>query len=270
MRESKFLGALLPSTPDLLPIIEAVREKYSLHEVVADTDPITEIYLGDEFISLEEFRQEIENRVRENLEFFPPAAVKQYKAAQNIRQLQEVKGIDLLPNDWKQGMQALVALSKSIAEPILQIYDAQIEWVVNMVYTYLLTGETEEAPTDWFSKVITFEIDGEKRIMALASEVTNLDVFIEQIRQEHRKAFGRHRPKLTNTAVTTAHYLQMKRAKTPWNFIVEEYIKRNKISLPRDRTSKRYFDIRRKCEQNLKKRMQRTEAILDVIVRDKK
>lgn len=270
MKEAQFLGGLLPSHPDLLPIIEAVREKYNLHKVVADTDPITEIYLGDEFISLEEFRQDIDNRVRKNLEFLPPAVVKQYRAAQKMSQIQDLKGLDLLPDDYKQGINGFVQLAKSIAAPFLQVMDAQIEWVVNMLYIYLLTGEADEAPPDWFSKVMTLQINGEPTILALASEITNLDVLFEQIRQEHKKAFGKTRPKLTNTAVTTAHYLQLKRAKTPWNFIVEEYIKRNKISLPRDRTSKRYFEVRRKCEQNLKKRMQRTEAILDVIVRDKK
>jgi len=30
MKESKFLGALLPSSPDFAPIIQAVREKYYL------------------------------------------------------------------------------------------------------------------------------------------------------------------------------------------------------------------------------------------------
>jgi hypothetical protein len=44
MKENKFLGALLPSSPDLLPIIQAVREKYNLPEINPDDDSITEIY----------------------------------------------------------------------------------------------------------------------------------------------------------------------------------------------------------------------------------
>jgi hypothetical protein len=45
MKGSKFFGALLPSSPDFLPIIEAVREKYNLFEISQDDVPITEIYL---------------------------------------------------------------------------------------------------------------------------------------------------------------------------------------------------------------------------------
>jgi hypothetical protein len=56
MKESKFLGTLLPSHPDLQPVIQHLGEKYLLREVFPDEEPITTIYLGDEFISLEDFR----------------------------------------------------------------------------------------------------------------------------------------------------------------------------------------------------------------------
>lgn len=75
MKESKFLGTLVPSHPDLIPIIQAIREKYNLPEISPDSDIIKEVYLGDEIIPLEEFRQDIENQVRENLNFFPPETV---------------------------------------------------------------------------------------------------------------------------------------------------------------------------------------------------
>ncbi len=54
MKESKFLGALLPSSPDFLPITEAIRGKYTLPEVNPEEDPIEEIYVGNEVITLEE------------------------------------------------------------------------------------------------------------------------------------------------------------------------------------------------------------------------
>ena len=44
MKESEFLGELIPTSPDLFPIIQAVREKYNLPEINPDDDPITEIY----------------------------------------------------------------------------------------------------------------------------------------------------------------------------------------------------------------------------------
>jgi hypothetical protein len=46
MKESEFLGTLLPSSPDFLPIEEAIREKYCLPEISPDEIPITEVYLA--------------------------------------------------------------------------------------------------------------------------------------------------------------------------------------------------------------------------------
>jgi hypothetical protein len=71
VKESQFLGTLLPSHPDILPIERAIREMYNLPETSPDDDPTTEIYLGDEIVLLEDFRKDIENRVRENLSFLP-------------------------------------------------------------------------------------------------------------------------------------------------------------------------------------------------------
>jgi hypothetical protein len=44
MKESQFIGTLMPSHPDFQPIIEAIREKYQLPEVDSDGEPIKEIY----------------------------------------------------------------------------------------------------------------------------------------------------------------------------------------------------------------------------------
>jgi hypothetical protein len=42
-------------TPRFQPIIQELREKYQLPEVIPDDEPRTEIYLGDELIPLEDF-----------------------------------------------------------------------------------------------------------------------------------------------------------------------------------------------------------------------
>ena len=72
VKESQLLGTLLPSQPDFIPIEKAIREKYNLPEISPDGEPITEIYLGDEFISFDEFRNDINQLVHENLNFLPP------------------------------------------------------------------------------------------------------------------------------------------------------------------------------------------------------
>ena len=76
MKESEFLGTLLPSHPDFLPIEKAIREKYGLSELSPDDDPIAEVFLGDLSIPLEEFRRDIEKHIRDNLAFIPPDLLK--------------------------------------------------------------------------------------------------------------------------------------------------------------------------------------------------
>ncbi len=38
MKETKFLGTLMPARPDLIPIVEAMRKKYNLPEISPDDD----------------------------------------------------------------------------------------------------------------------------------------------------------------------------------------------------------------------------------------
>jgi hypothetical protein len=44
MKEYKFLGTLLPSHPDLVPIVQATKDKYNLPEISPDDDPIMDVY----------------------------------------------------------------------------------------------------------------------------------------------------------------------------------------------------------------------------------
>jgi hypothetical protein len=269
MKEAQFLGSLLPSHPDLLLIIEAVREKYNLPPISPDDDPIDEIYLGDESVSLEEFRQEIKNRILENIAaIFPENFVKQYLFSKSTIGVNGFSDIDRFPEDVRPLMDMFFNSLKQMATPIYQTLNAQIESVSDMLYIYVLTGETQEVPSDWFGSVRTMPTgDNETVVIAMASEITNLDTLIQQLREMHRKTFGDHRPKITNTIVSTAYYMQLRRMGKKWDFIIEEYIRRNKFSMPRDRTSKRYFDIRRKHEKTLRKRIERSEKILGILVK---
>ena len=76
MKESKFLGTLLPSHSDFLPIEQAIRVKYGLPEISPEDDSIAEVFLWDQSIPLEEFRGDIEKHFRGNLAFIPPDLLK--------------------------------------------------------------------------------------------------------------------------------------------------------------------------------------------------
>ena len=268
MKESELLGALLPASPDFRPIIEAVREKYSLREVNPDEEPITEIYLDDRFVPMDEFRQDIENRIRENLDFLPMQTAKLYKSSKAMIQAETITGLDHIPEDLQESIRLFFEFMQNMGRPIVQLLDAQIDFIVELLYIHLLTGDSLDTPEDWFSKVAVLQSFGEPMVIAMASEVADVEAVAQQFKALHRKTFGT-RPKITKTITSTAYYLQLKKARKPWDFIVEEYFRLAKISLPRDKRTKRYIDTHRKHEQTLKKRMQRAEKVLDLLVKDK-
>ena len=86
--------------------------------------------------------------------------------------------------------------------------------------------------TDWISRVSYIPPSGnygEPMIFVMASQITNPEIAVQRFRQEFSKRFGTHHPNVTPLMVSTAYYMQLQRMKKPWNFIVEQFILRNKI-----------------------------------------
>jgi hypothetical protein len=271
MKEAQFLGNLLPAHPAIIPIIETLRERYNLHEVNPEEEIIEEIYLGDKIVTLEEFRQEVMNQVLENLDnLFPENFVKIYRTAKATSEAKEMADIDQFTEKQRPMIEIFFQYMKSMMQPVYSVLQTQIESITDMLYIYLLTGDTEEAPSDWFGKVITVPIMGDTAVIAMAGEKTNIETLVQQLRAEHKKTFGTVKVNLTDKKVSSAYYLQLKKQNKPWNFIVEEFIRLEKIELPRNRNSARYFQRRQLEEQKLKKRIQRSEKVLSIILGDKK
>jgi hypothetical protein len=272
MAESKFLATLFPTHPDLLPIVQSLRKKYRIPDVDPDGEPISELYFEDEAVSLKDFHLEIETLIRKNLSILPPKTVELYNAAKkHFDRPLDLSGFESVSDENKKAISNFMVLAENMMGFYLKLGDSQIKSITHMLYVYMLMGEAEELPKDWLGTVATVRnSDGETIIIAMANQLSNPDVLSQQFRDAYRKSFGAHRPKMTEVVVSTAYYMQLRRMGKPWNFIVEEYIRRNKFSLPRDRASKRYFEIRSKHEQTLRKRIQRAEKILDIITEDKK
>jgi hypothetical protein len=84
MKESKLLGSLMPPHPAFAPIIEEIRQKDKIPEISPDDDPITEIYLDDEIIPLEDFRKEIETIIQKNTNHLPPQLASLYERSKRF------------------------------------------------------------------------------------------------------------------------------------------------------------------------------------------
>ncbi len=68
------LGTLLLTHPDFFPFVQEMRRKYKLPEVSPDDDPITEIFLNDEPVTLEDFLKEIQGCVASLPDLLPQCA----------------------------------------------------------------------------------------------------------------------------------------------------------------------------------------------------
>lgn len=173
-KEAELLGALLPSSPDYAPIIQAVREKYNLPEISPDDDPITEIYLGDEIVPIEEFRQDIRNRILENLEkIMSKNFFEKYQSTKKIVDADYQSELAKYTDEQKPAIVMIFEYAKKTSQAAFQILDTQIENIVNMICFYLFTGETQSAPNEWFSQVMATTKSGESTIIALVGELTD-------------------------------------------------------------------------------------------------
>ena len=107
-------------------------------------------------------------------------------------------------------------------------------------------------------------------ILAMISEITNLDWMFQQIRALHKKTFGARQVKVTEKTASTAYYLQLLKRKKDKDFILDEFIRLNKLSMPKKKDTLRYAQVRNKYWQRLRKRMKKAETILNASVREKK
>src|SRR5689334_19443554 len=95
MKESELLGKLIPGHPDILPIIENIREKYQIPEVRPEDD-IEAILLTRDDIDWDAVHQDIESQVQ-NVQLLDDKTgnyIQALKQLQNIAQnFPELEGV---------------------------------------------------------------------------------------------------------------------------------------------------------------------------------
>jgi hypothetical protein len=270
MKEAKFLGTLMPMHPDLQPIIQEIRIKYNdLPEINPEDEPIKEIFLGDKQVSLEDFLTDIQCLIETKTEILPQELATYYRLAKpGFGKPLDYQGREL-PDDVVGFINAMYGLLQNQMAMVIPFVEKFYRSIAQMLYVYILTGETEEVPENWISQAVVTKMYGNDVVLMVANQTANPEVVVQQFRTLFKKTFKVQKSKVTNNVVSTAYYLRLKALGKPNDFILEEYIRRNKFSLPKDKKSKRYYDVQRKYAERLKKQMQRSKAILDVLLRDK-
>jgi hypothetical protein len=270
MKESELLGKLMPGHPDILPIIENIREKYRIPDVRPEDD-IAEILLTRDDIDWDAVHKDIELQVKN----VPLLDDPETKYIQNLKNLQSMPldfpELGILPEETRNAIKTMFSNIIQSYVPMLAIIDDKTyKPLTEIMYEYLLTGKTRDVPEDWFGKVATLNFFGKPIVMAMAGEGANPKELAEQFKGEFTKTFGKDRANITETHLSTAEYLTMKLQGNSLKNLVETYRDRHLSEFPKNRSSKTYQKAIEKQTELMKKRIQRLQDVIDKMGGDKK
>jgi hypothetical protein len=139
-----------------------------------------------------------------------------------------------------------------------------------MLFTYLVSGETEEVPFDWFGDVQTVTFgDDEPVIFMMASRMSDPKEMVDKFRKEYNRLYGKDRPKITKGFLNAADQLRMYYEGKPIRDIADAYILKHRSQFPKDAKSNEYKAAKKKLEERLKKRNQRYKKLFLKLLGDK-
>ncbi|MEK0336961.1 MAG: hypothetical protein QQN41_05950, partial [Nitrosopumilus sp.] len=150
MKEAKLLGKLLPTHPDILPILDEIRKKYDIEHIKPDDDSLKELLKYGLEIDWETVHAEILEKVRET-DFLPE------KTKEFYLKLKELKynpvddpELEKLSEDYRNNILTLFDLLLKQYDPFITGIDEVYRELTNHCLEYLLTGVAREVPQEWF------------------------------------------------------------------------------------------------------------------------
>jgi len=268
---AQLLGILLPSHPDFLPILQAVREKYNIPEFSSDADGLDEILLNGLDIDWNAVRHDIKEQILAKPETAPAGMMNFYQGFKTYQdQPPDFSELDCLAPKTKDAIIQMFTMIFAQLAPAMIYLEQFYDTLTDLLVEYLMTGKTREAPSSWFGGVfmMTAPFSNEKMVLAIASQAVDPKVLAAQFKAEYSKVFGSHRPELKDSDLATAEYLSLKLSGKSLKYIVEEYELRNPDQFPSEKKAHR--KAVRKHIELMKKRLQRLQNKIDEMFGDKK
>lgn len=261
MKEVQLFGKLLPTHPDILPILDEIREKYKIKDIKPDDDSLKELLKFGLDIDWDAIHAEILKQVKET-DLLPEKAKKAYDAFSKIKTVGLVDPeLDKLFEEFKNGLDFLIDLFLKQYEPIFASFDEVFQKIAGNCIVYLLTGEAIEIPEDWLARVDVMDFLGEKILFSMSNKAANPDEVAEMLKKKYVHTFGKGRPKITEEHIEAADYLRMRwEGKSIAYLLEEEDIQKSQEGTISSRhstaTRKRHANMRAKISR-LKKTIYR-------------
>ena len=270
MKESELLGKLMPGHPDIFPIIENIRDKYQIPEVRPEDGDITQVLLTNNDIDWNAVRADIETRVQA-ISFFEDETG---RYIDHLRKLENISldfpELDCLSETTKESLtQLITALTQPLAPMLDYVADKTYKPLTDFIFEYLLTGKTRDVPQDWFAKVFTISLLGDRIIMVMAGETADPKYVAEQFKGEFTRTFGKQKRKITATHLSTAEFLTLKLQGNSLKRLVERYEEKHPDQFPKNKSSKAYRAAVNRHKDMMKKRLESLRDVLHKLGREK-
>jgi len=222
MKETQLIGKLLPTHPDIYPILEEVRIKYKIPPISPNDDSLktfVKYELGIDWNSVYLF---ILEKIKDS-DLLPEKTTKLYKFLKKSPNVQDDPEFEKVSKEFKDNIITLVDLFLKQFEPIITSIDKYFEDITKHCLIFLLTGEALEVPQDWFSRVeVMSDYVDDKIIFVMASKVSNPEDVMETFKSKYQETFGKYRPTFTEKQIDTADFLRMKWEGKSVSYLLEE------------------------------------------------
>jgi hypothetical protein len=252
------VGELVPAAFDEL--ITEVLAKHNLPRPSPDQDAALEEALGSG-VSFEDLRTDIRHALQARV---PPS----FPLAPLLSYLREMPGDVPVPIALK-GLAEVVSPDWTIGNTVHRwidgLLDPHLNQLADQLAVYALTGAAAPPPETWFGDALVLNFAGQEMVVALASQLTDMQRLIHRFRRKYSATFRPKPPRLSRSVVPAATALRLKLEGYKLKDIADIYIARHPSEFPRDPLTPEYRAAKRRLEQRIKKQTARLREMLRAI-----
>ena len=273
-KETKFYGVMLTA----LPVIDEVREKHEITVASPGESQLEENLKYNDHVDWIAVRQDIEVWLREYPDLLPPE-LGQYKKMLDLQKNFPPEPVftepatEKLKNDvimlYKAFLHVYNLAVMHLAAPWQKVIDNFYSVASDLIFEFVFSGEYQEVPQDWISKVLVVPILGEDVVMAMANGFSDPEQIAGEFRRVFDETFGDNRLNITEGNLATAPYLIKKLQGMVIKDIADDYIQEHRSEFPDDEELDDYKAKKRLLEERLDTGIRRLLKMIDKVFPDK-
>src|SRR5271157_4517157 len=259
--QKTLLDTLLPSTDVLRGILDRIREKYNIPEVMPENEQLAELLQSNDFYDWKAIRDDLEKELRKELQLLLPQELPMLfqgfmEMASKSHGIKELEGLNVEINDPNLAM--IIGSMMQGVPGVLQYLDQVFAIGAQKLLDHLITGRPIEVPKVWFNLIGSAKFpageNGEKFVIAVAHQFSDPDEIANEFRKKIIGTFG-EKPKLKEADLETAEYLAMRNTDKSIGDILTVFLDRHPNAIPYAKGTKKYNDKLRLLKDAMRQRL---------------